>query len=301
MPFAARPLSAAAAPSRSAPAAASPDGRRVAPSDDLGRALRSSLRGAPRPGFDPSRFRRLRPGWAPRDAAGFPASRSAAALRRAALALLLSLAPSVADAASWCQGRDGRTWTHDGREDGGADRTDSATAGLEAVRALLDLDSFWDAEWSPHELTLAAGTWEVSLNADGPFDAWNAWGGATRGCDGAGAGCDKGWMTEFVVSSATLGTLWGGGAGRYASAEKAVQGFEPLVFTLLEAETVRFYNGDGWIWDNVGGTSLTLTLAELEYEAGSGALTSEIPLPGALPLAAAGAAALFAVSRRRRG
>ncbi|MGG7566363.1 hypothetical protein ACQ5SO_09410 [Rhodovulum sp. DZ06] len=229
-------------------------------------APRRAARRGLREGFDPARFRRLRPS----DAASEVAAPLRGALRRAALALALALVPGVANAAS-----------------------------MPADPLRVDIDARTTGADSAVSLALGAGTWTISLAEGGAFTAWNAWNGAVEGCDAGGAGCSKGWLTEFAYGSAGLGTVRVG-SGRYADAGLAAAEFEPLVFTLLSAETVSFWNDDWLKSDNLGGLSLEVEVAMLRLEEDRTREVAVIPAPAALPLLATGAAALAALAARRR-
>lgn len=158
-----------------------------------------------------------------------------------------------------------------------------------AGATIIDLDATSaDDTGTGVTLNLEAGDYIVTA-IDGTFDAWNAWAfGDVSGCDIMGENCTHGWMTAFIISSASLGEIENGFSDRYESAALAIANPTIFMFSLTAMEDVTFRVGDfAMFFDNLGGISLQITKISL-------------PEPGAILFLGAGLLLIAVVSRRRR-
>lgn len=241
---------------------------------------------APTAGFDPARFRRLRPAQEGAGLARRGADAIARRLRPLSLAVLAAFLPGAAGAA-----------TTTGSDPAPAAIDATGLAPGEAV--LIDIDALTDGRDAPIMVSLSAGDYMIDLG-EGAFTAWNAWSGDVSGCDAEGRNCEHGWLNQSVLQS-SLGEILIGDIGRYATAELAMASFVSVAFSLFEDETVAILNPDSWQPDNLGGVSLSLMVALAEGVAAPMTSNVAVPLPATAPFAIGAFAALALVSRRRWG
>lgn len=111
-------------------------------------------------------------------------------------------------------------------------------------------------------LTLSAGTYEVvpiGPGQGGAFTAWNAWGGATFGCDANGANCSQGWMHWYRLQSSEFARVRVQDGILYSTPAAALANSLGARFTLTADGVVYFFVFDTGPGDNVGGVSLQVT------------------------------------------
>jgi len=133
-------------------------------------------------------------------------------------------------------------------------------------------------------LTLESGLYEVSF-----LDAWNAWGeNSYAGCDGTGANCETGWLTnvDVLIDDTPFIKVRN---GKFDSAANAVANSSPFALDLrdvTDAVEVTFFLIDNYYDDNFGELSLQIESASM-------------PVPAAGLLFLGGVAAYNAARRRR--
>ncbi len=141
-------------------------------------------------------------------------------------------------------------------------------------------------------LLLAAGTYDVTPVGPaqgGAYTAWNAWGGATVGCNPSGANCSQGWMHWYRVQSDEFSRMRIQDGILYSTPGAALANSLSTQFTLAAAGPVYFFIFDTAPQGNAGGVSL---------------LVSQVPEPAAVALLLAGLSLLtvaryFPLTRRQ--
>lgn len=160
---------------------------------------------------------------------------------------------------------------------------------------LVDLDARANATTTDGDLddpsavavaiALPAGIWRIEPIGPaqgGAHTAWNAWGGATFGCDAGGENCAIGWMHWYRVQPAGAARLRLEDGILYDTAAAALAEGVGTELTLATAATLYFFIYDTGPQDNIGGVSLRL---------------SEVPAPATVASLAAALAGLAAVRR----
>ena len=113
---------------------------------------------------------------------------------------------------------------------------------------------------NPVLIPLTAGTWHVTpvgTAAGGAFDAWNAWGNVS-GCDGSGENCTTGWLHEYQISSAEIGSEFLTAGNIYQTPALALANSLGTTFSLTLDQIVSFQILDSDTINNQGGVSLRL-------------------------------------------
>lgn len=170
--------------------------------------------------------------------------------------------------------------------------------GLGAQTQIVNIDAGINDLSNAVEVFLDAGTYSVTpagISEGGAFNAWNAWGSTncadTNGCTRTIPTTFTGWMNSYLVTSPNLANVsigeialtpvavepsirmgnlfvaspattyyWVEDFKVYPTDVAALVKSQTSRFTLAQAGTVGFGNGDNYIHDNVGGISLRVTL-----------------------------------------
>jgi hypothetical protein len=132
-----------------------------------------------------------------------------------------------------------------------------------AAAQIVDIDATVDSSNNPVQILLAPGEYLVTpidTSTGGAFTAWNAW-GDVAGCEPDGTGCVRGWLNEYLYSSASIPLTQVGGGDVFLTPELAFANAVTETFILSQQETVSFFIADdpGQLSDNLGGVSLSIT------------------------------------------
>jgi hypothetical protein len=163
----------------------------------------------------------------------------------------------------------------------------------ETQASIVNINSLSNNESNPVNLTLQAGTYDVTpigTAQGGAFNSWNAWnGGQVVGGDANGANCVVGWINNYFIYSQELSELFFSDGIRYKTSLLALDHAVGTTFTLVSDAIVSFYIKDGTngstAWDNRGGMSLNVT-------------STATPIPGAIWLLGSGLFGFIAFKRK---
>lgn len=127
---------------------------------------------------------------------------------------------------------------------------------------IVGIDALLNTTGNPITIQFAAGTYDVIPigTADGgAYDAWNAWGGLVTDCDATGANCTTGWLNNYSLASDEWGPILVTEDIKYQTPFLALSNAQSIVFTLATDGPVYFFQQDCCYFDNVGGSSLSVT------------------------------------------
>ena len=116
---------------------------------------------------------------------------------------------------------------------------------------IINLDALTATNQNPVVLSLAPGAYSVTpvgIADGGAYNAWNAWGYVSLP--------HSGWLNQYVFASDSLGEHLVTNNVRYATDLQALQNALGSAFYLPVTENVKFYMGDNYYSDNIGGMSL---------------------------------------------